>query len=306
MALNPYEFLILVGMAGVRLMVPILFAALGEILIERSGVMNLSIEGMMMLGAFITYFGTDYFQSIPLGLMIALVVGAAVGLCLAIFYVPLRANQAAVGLSFWFLLTGITLYLYRVTYGVLLVPKRIVSLEQVNIPVLHQIPVIGPIFFSQNLLVYVSFLFTIVLGIILTKTTLGLKITATGINPKAAQAQGINVHRLRILCTVVGTMLIALGGGYLATELRVFSDFMIAGRGWIAIGVAIFSGWSPYKAIGGAFLFGVVDSLQLQLQVLFPGWPYQILMMMPFIVTIGTLALISRKVVYPSALGTPF
>ena len=306
MKLEIYPFLILVGMAGMRLMVPVLFAALGEIITERSGVFNLSIEGVMLIGAFVMYLGTEYFNNMLFGAAFTLLAGLMIGSILAFFYVTLRANQAAVGLSFWFLLIGITSYLHRLIFGVLLVPIPITPLSPINIPILQEIPLIGPIVFNQNIMVYAAIIITVIVGIILTKTTMGLKIKSAGINPLAVQAQGINVRRLRFLSVMFGTMMIALGGGYMAIELGVFDDRMIAGRGWMAIGVTVFSGWSAYKALGGAFLFGVVDALQIQLQVLFPGWPYQILMMLPFIVTIVVLALTSRKVVYPSALGIPF
>ncbi|MEM3653424.1 MAG: ABC transporter permease, partial [Candidatus Bathyarchaeia archaeon] len=289
-------FLISLAAAGIRMATPLLLAALGEIIAERAGIMNLSLEGIMTAGAFASYALTFMTGNILYGLIFAAIAGVIFGVIMAYASITLRTNQAIVGLGLWLLGLGVIHFLFRATFGVLTVPYTVPQLKSIPIPILSQIPIFGEILFKQNILVYIAFVLVPIVYIILFKTTLGLKIRSVGENPRAADTLGINVFTLRYICTIVGAALAGLGGAYLALELGFFREYMVSGRGWIAIALVIFSGWEPFKALIGSILFGIIDALQIRVQALQIPIPYQILQMFPFIATFIALIIISKKI----------
>ena len=301
-------FLIALVTAGIRMATPLTLAALGEVFAERSGILNLGIEGIMTAAAFSAYVITLYTGSVSTGVLFGMIVGAGFGLFMALLSITLCCNQVVSGLGLYLAGMGITGLLFLGSFGAVAVPERIPVLQSINIPLLSEIPVLGPIVFSQNLLVYLTFILAIICEITLFKTTAGLKIRAVGEYPHAADALGINVYRVRYLCTIFGGMTAGLAGAYLSLEMGFFREYMVAGRGWIAIAIVIFSGWRPFRALLGALLFGMVDGLQMRLGALgYFTMEYQFLRMLPYIAVIVALISIStKKVRGPAALGVPF
>jgi len=244
--------------ASLPLTMPILFASVGEVYAEKSGVLNMGIEGVMGLSALVSLWVTFSTGSYLLGLVTAIIAGAAVGILHSFATVRIGINQLIAGLVIYGLAGGIADFAYRIltehSFPV------VHPLQPVSIPTLSTLPILGPILFSQNILVYASFAVALILGLILYRTTWGLKIRAVGENPEAADAAGINVNLVRHLCVILGASLAGVAGaslviGYLG--LYNAGDTLVAGRGWIAIVVVIFARWSPYKAIAGSWLFGL-------------------------------------------------
>ena len=248
--------------ASLPLTMPILYASTGEVLAERSGVLNMGIEGVMSLSAFVSLWVTFSTRSYLYGLLAGIAAGVVMGLLHSFVTVRMGVNQLIAGLMIYFLA------LYTGDFSYVIVTKtsylHVRPISPVHIPVLSNLQVVGPILFSQNILVYASFAVAIVAGLVMYRTTWGLKIRAVGENPEASDAAGINVNLVRYLCVIVGSALAGIGGaslvlGYLG--LYATGDTLVAGRGWIAIVVVIFAGWSPNKAIAGAWLFGLGYSI---------------------------------------------
>lgn len=280
------------------LTMPILFASIGEVYAERSGVLNMGIEGVMSLAAFVSLWVTFETGSYVYGIVAAIAAGAAMGILHSFATVRVGINQLITGLLLYTLAGGIADFAYRIVTA-------------------HSFPVVTPlqpILFGQNILVYVSFATAIILGFVLYRTTWGLEIRAVGENPEAADAAGINVNRVRHLCVLLGTVLAAVGGaslviGYLG--LYNAGDTLVAGRGWIAIVVVIFAGWNPYKAIAGSWLFGLGYSIAATFigsgvfSSLGPGAGY-FLLAIPYIIAIVFILIFHRGTKPPSSLTVPY
>ena len=270
--------------------------------------LNLGIEGIMLMGAF-TGFAVAYFTgNIWLGVLAVLLVCALLGLLMSFMSVTLGADQVISGLAITLLGTGLGFFLFRMLFGVRTTLPYIEGFRTVSIPILSEIPILGPALFQQYALVYIVLLIVPISAIVLFRTTLGLKITAVGENPRAADTAGINVYRIRYLCVIIGAILAGLGGAFLSlVQFHTFLSGMTAGRGFIAIALVIFSRWNPYLALGGALLFGGVDALQMRLQAsgLFP-LPSQFALMFPYLLTLIILIVVGRKVKGPASLCTPY
>lgn len=244
---------------------PILYAAVGEVYAEKSGVLNMGIEGVMSLSAFVSLWVTFYTGSYLYGLVAGVAAGTGMGLLHAFVTVKVGVNQLIAGLMIYFLAYSAG------DFGYAIVTKttylHVKPIPPMNLPLLGGIPVVGPILFAQNPLVYLSFAVALIAGLVMYKTTWGLKVMAVGENPEASDAAGINVNLVRDLCVIIGASLAGLAGaslvlGYLG--LYATGDTLVAGRGWIAIVVVIFARWSPYRAIAGAWVFGVGYSIAAQ------------------------------------------
>lgn len=302
--------------ASLPLSMPILYAAVGEVYAERAGVLNMGIEGVMTLAAFVSLYTTFLTGSYLLGLLAAVATGVALGLLHSFACVKVGVNQLIVGLLVYTIGGGIADFAYRhvTSFSFPLVKP----LPAIVIPVvgtyLANIPYVGPILFQQNVLVYLSFAFAIVMGLLLYKTTWGLKIRSVGENPEAADAAGINVNLTRHLCVMLGAAFAGLGGaaitlGYLG--LYNTGDTIIAGRGWIAIVVVIFARWSPYRAILGSWIFGLGYALSATLigsggglSVLTSN-PY-FLLMLPYVFALVVILIFHRGTKPPSSLTVPY
>jgi len=290
--------------SGIRLATPYLYASLGETFSQRSGVLNLGVEGQMLLGAFAAFYVALETGSLWGGVLAAILVGAVLGLAMAFVTINLHAAQGISGIGFYLFGLGMSNLLFQKMIGTV---ETVQGFPKIYIPVLSDIPGIGEIFFSQNILVYIAFFLVPVAWFVLNKTTLGLKIRAVGENPVAADSLGVSVIRVRYFTVTLGGIMSALGGASLSIALlNVFQQNMTSGLGFIAVALVYFGGWRPWGVLGGALLFSMVNSLQLWIQVLGIPIPSEIALMMPYILTILVLAVSISKVRGPSALSKPF
>ena len=221
--------------------------------------------------------------------------------------ITVRANQVIAGIGLNILGAGLAAYIYRVIFGIRSLPAQIDSFKQLNIPLLSDLPVIGPIFFQNNILVYIAFLLVPLTWFVLEKTTFGLKIKAVGEHPRAADSKGISVYRIRYSAVLIGGAYAGMGGAFMTIAyLNSFTESVIGGRGFIAVAVVIFARFMPGRAMWGALLFGLASALQLRLQALGVAIPSQLLLMLPYVATIIALIFASKKVEFPSAYTLPY
>ena len=287
---------------------PLLLATVGEIYSERSGVLNLGLEGIMIMGALTAFLVSFRTGDVALAIVAAAIVGALMSLIHAFVSITLKANQIVSGLAISIFGLGVSGFL-----GKPLIGQIATKLQPTPIPLLQDIPVLGPILFSGDVLIYFSIIVSLVLWFVLFRTKFGLNIRSVGENPSMADSLGVNVDLTRYVCVLVGGVLGGLGGAYLSIVYTpLWIEGMTAGRGWIAIALTIFAVWNPLRAILGAYLFGGVMALQFRLQAIGIGTETpQLLLMLPYFVTIGTLVLMSsttlkKRVGVPAALGTPY
>ncbi|QAA34284.1 ABC transporter permease [Clostridium manihotivorum] len=273
---------------------PLLLATLGEILTEKVGNLNLGVEGMMLLGA-VMGFIVGYSTGSPyLALLAAIVAGGFGGFIFGALTVTLRANQVVTGLTLTIFGTGMSSLLGQKVVGQV-VPEGIKNFfAPMPIPLLSKIPYIGPILFTQDIFVYISYLLAIVIGIYIYNTKAGLNLRAVGENPASADAVSINVGLYKYINIVLGGALAGLGGAYLSlVYVPAWQENIVAGRGWIAVALVIFAAWNPYKAILGAYLFGGLDIIGFRLGKVAINQYF--LSMLPYLVTIVVLVFVSAK-----------
>ncbi|MBT9135647.1 MAG: hypothetical protein DDT34_00707 [Firmicutes bacterium] len=300
-----YTFYVAILTAAITAGTPLLYAALGELLAERAGVLNLGVEGMMLVGAVAGFMTTAATANPWLGVASAMLAGGALAVVHAFLSITMRANQVVAGLALTIFGTGISSLVGRRFIGVPL-PA---TFSGIPIPFLSELPIIGTVFFRHDPLVYLTYLLVPLFWVFLYWTRVGQNVVAVGEDPAAADAVGINVNLVRYICVTIGGMLAGLAGAYLTLALApVWLDGMTAGRGWIAIALVIFATWNPLRAMFGAYLFGGVAALGFRIQIL--GWPISpfFLQMMPYIFTILVLIFVtyqgrSRKLGAPAALG---
>lgn len=309
-----WSFLVAWSTAGIRLAVPVLLAVLGEIMTERSGVMNLGLEGVMLVGAMVGFFVAHSIEhTIHLsdlaawaGLAAGLFAGAVMGLFMAVLTISLRADQVIAGVTLVLLGQGLTSYLYRQQVASL--GSRVTGLAPLSIPVLSKIPVVGDILFNHNPLVYAAAGLTLLCWFFLFRTNWGLEVRAVGENPLAAATSGLNVERIRYQCVLIGSAMAGLGGAVLTVvQLNLFTEGITAGRGWIALALVFFSRWQPLWGLIGALLFGFADALQFRIQAMgLKELPYEFLLMLPYVLTLFVLLWGNGRNATPAALGTPY
>lgn len=291
----------------IRLAVPLIFASLGEVVAQRSGILNLGLEGVMLVGSFIGFVAANVSGQLWLGVLAGMLSGLIIALVTAVFDVTLGADQTIVGIMVVIAAGGFVTYLNTVIYGGSYISPTIEGFQPVPIPWLVDIPVIGETFFDQNILVYLAFLSVPLIAVGLSKTTWGLRLRGVGEDPLAAEAMGVSVLRVRYLALLFGGLMAGLGGAFLTLGyLGTFNDNITAGRGWIAIALVYFGQWNPYRVLAGALLFGGVNALQLRLQAQGADLPFQFMLMLPYLLTILVLLGISRKGRGPAALCVPY
>ncbi len=302
------EILVPILTAAVRSGTPILYATLGEIVTEKGGVLNLGLEGIMLLGAYAGFAVSYSTGNAWLGIAAAFFVGALLGLVHAFICVTLKGNQVVSGLAMTMFGTGASSLLGRNFVGF-----TIPGLNRIPVPILSDIPIVGPVLFNHDALVYCSYALVFFLCWFFASTRQGLYLRATGDNPRAADAMGISVAKTRYFYTMVGAGIVAVGGAYMSVAYtKMWAEHMTAGRGWIAVALVIFAIWNPARAAFGAYLFGGVEAFQLRLQAAGTTIPAPVLMMLPYLMTIGVLLFISIKkgkgIVFgaPASLGLPF
>ena len=312
--MNELNFIPLIALS-IRASTAIIFATLGEIFTERSGIMNLGIEGIMSVGAVSGFVAAYYSHSVWIGVVFAAIAGGMFAYIHAVLCNTFRVNQTVSGLALAITGVGLANLIGQRAglNGTSLVGQVGPQFGIVPIPILHQIPVIGPIIFTQDMLVYCMFFLTVLCSYLLYKTTLGLRLRAVGESPRTADSLGINVERLRYIYTVIGGMLMGLGGAHITLFYSPgWSDNMIAGRGWIAVALVIFAMWDPIRAFFGSLLFGGVTAIQYYLQSANSGIPASFLAMLPYISTVIVLTFVTaweglrKRVGAPSALGKPY
>ena len=287
---------------------PVLYAALGELVCERSGVLNLGVEGMMLVGAVSGFLTAVRTGSLAAGVLAALITGGLKGLIHAFMTITLKVNQVVSGLALTLFGTGLSGYLGKSMIGVPLP----VTFGQAPIPGLSSIPVIGTILFKHDLLVYLTYVVVPVLWFYLYRTRPGLHLRSVGESPETADALGVNVFAIRYASVTAGGMLAGLGGANLSLAYAPsWLENMTAGRGWIAVALVIFAVWDPFRAMLGAYLFGGIDALGFRIQVLGARIPSFFLKMMPYVFTIVVLIIVTatasrRSSRAPEALGLPY
>lgn len=293
--------------ATMRMSTPIIFATLGEILAERSGVLNLGIEGTMLMGAMTGFLVTFTSGSLWAGVVAAALVGMILSLLMAFLSVHLGLSQHVSGLGITLFSTGLAMFIYRLYFGSPIVPPIVEPFRQVTIPFLSKIPVIGPSLFNQYMLTYLAWLLIPAISILLYKTKIGLKIRTVGENPFAADTVGVNVNLTRTLSLVAGGALIGIGGAFLTlAHQNMFLIDVVGGRGWVSIAMVIFGNWDPLRGAAGAVIFGFLDGLQLRLQGLGIQIPFHVFLMIPYIITIVALVSVSRRAAVPAGLLKPY
>lgn len=292
--------------AGMRLAIPIMLAAIGGIYNERAGLSNIGMEGFMIIGSLFGFVIAHSTGSIAFSIFAVLIIGALLGLIMGYFEIALKVNQVVFGISLNLFCVGLTGFLYRVLYGVGNSP-RIDPLPAINIPLLSQIPVIGPVFFRQTILSYITYVIVIITAVIFKKSAWGLNIIACGENPEAAETLGVDVIRTRYIAIMLSGMLCTLGGAFLSTaSTGLFVNNMTAGRGYIALAILVIGRWSPWGVFGAALLFGAADALQLRTQLFSFEIPYQFLVMLPYLLCMIVMIIFSKTSSAPAALGEPY
>jgi simple sugar transport system permease protein len=307
---------IFVGIAhsGIRLATPYLYASIGEMFSQRSGVLNLGVEGMMLMGAFSGFYAAFTTGNLWIGLLTAAAVGALMGLAMAFISVTLQAEQGISGIGLFLFGLGASSLLFKVLLGTV---EGVDGFSELHFCLsglgsasdfcLSQIPVFGEIFLGHSIMVYAAFALVPVAWWVLNKTTWGLRVKAVGQNPEAADTLGVNVVRVRYVTVTLGGLLAGIAGASLSISLlNIFQEAMTNGQGFIAVALVYFGSWTPFGVLAGAMLFSLVNALQLWVQVLGLNIPSDVAVMLPYLLTIIVLAFPFRRAMQPAALTKPY
>lgn len=298
---------VLAGM--IRMATPILLAALGELIAERAGVLNLSVEGAMLTGALTGFLVAHGSGSLWLGTLSAVLAGAALGVFVGLLAAQLRVDQILVGLALNLLAVGGTSFAYRLAFKDVGVknPSTVATFEPLKIPWLSEIPVVGEVLFSQHLLTYAALLLVPATYWFLYRTKSGLELRGIGDSPRAVDMRGVDIARRQVLAVTFGGAMAGLGGAFLTLAASgIFVPEMSAGRGWIAIALVMFGNWRPQWILFGALFFGLIDSVQLSLQAVGVKLAHEFLLALPYLLTIVALVLNRGRSQAPLMLGIPY
>ncbi len=294
--------------AAIRIASPLIFATMGELICERAGVLNLGIEGIMTAGAFAGWITVYAGGDLWFGVCVAALTGVMLGALHGFMTVPLGLSQHVTGIGITLLATSLTYFTYRIVLPEVTSPPKIEPFQPLPIPGLSDLPLVGPALFNQTPMTYLAFVTVALVAWVLYRTPLGVALRAVGENPSAVEAQGISVTAMRMGAVMAGSALMAVGGAFLT--MSAFNSFffeMINGRGWICIALVVFGSWRPGKALLGALLFAAFDAYQVRLQQVTGGVvPYQIFLMMPYVLSILALIVVARRASYPKALMIPY
>ncbi len=304
--MNPINVGVIAGIltSAIRLATPYLYAAIGEAIGQSAGVVNLGVDGIMLISAFGAFYTVLVTGNLWLGLLVAILIGLVMGLLMSLISVTFKAEQGISGIGLYMFGLGLSSVLFKTMIGTV---KTVPGFEAVKIPLLGDIPLVGEIFFNHSVLVYGAFLLVPLAWWLLEKTTWGLKIRSVGQNPAAADSLGVNVDRVRYASVCIGSMLAGVAGASLSISLlNLFQDNLTAGMGFIAVALVYFGGWRPVGILGGALLFSTVNAFQLWMQVLGVKIPADVAVMLPYILTIVALAITISMARQPAALNKPF
>ena len=300
-------FLTALFSSGVRQSIPLIYGSVGDTVSERSGVMGISLEGEMLFGAFFAYLFALRSGSLWVGVLMGAVAGMLSSLIVAVWSVLFRQDQSIVGIMFNILATGFTNFLNRMIFGTSNANISIDTFQPIAIPGLSKIPVVGEIFFNQDILAYLSVVLAAAVFFVLRRTKLGLQLGAVGENPRAAQAAGIPVYRVRVLSYMFCGFAAGVAGASLTlSTVGTFTEAISAGRGFICLAIVILSRWNPLTALVASFGFGSSQALQIRLQVQGSALPYQVFVALPYLITVLVLALAGHNIRAPRELGVPF
>lgn len=301
------SILVSVAAATIRIATPLLLAALGELVAERSGVYNMGLEGMMLMGAFTGYLAAFESGSLWVGVAAAGLTGAMMALIFAILVITLKVEQIVTGLAINLLGAGLSTYWLRSAFAGDGQTPTIPFFANVPIPFLSDIPVLGPILFDQKLLTYLAFLLVPVVWFFLFRTRYGLIVRCAGDNPKALDVKGVQVAPIQYAAVVFGGLMAGLGGAFLSVGSAArFVPDMTNGRGWLAIIIVIAGLWRPYSILAATLVFSFLDALQLQIQGVGIAIPYQLMLMMPYVAAIVALMIRRSRANAPAMLGVPY
>ena len=291
--------------SGIRLATPFLLSSLGETIGQRSGVLNLGVEGVMLIGAYAAYITALRTGSVSAGVLAAIGAGAVMGMVYAFITVVMHATQGISGIGIFLFGLGFTDLLFRQQVGT---PVPIDGLRGLDMGALSDLPIVGELLFSHNMLTYVAFALVPVVWFAMNRTTFGLNVRAVGETPEAADTLGVRVNVVRTQAIIIGNVMAGLAGGTLALDVGIFQQNLTSGQGFIAVALVYFGAWRSSGVMAGALLFGVVSSTVLQLKTLgiIVGANSTIAAMAPAILTIVVLVLVSRRIGAPSALTVPF
>jgi len=287
---------------------PLLFGSLSEVIAERSGVMVTAIEGIFLIGAWGGFVGTYVSGSYTIGMIVAMISGIIVAAIYGIVAIFMKQHQVVTGTALNILVAGFCTYFQRVLFGVPTSPLKITPLPKLPIPLLSDIPVLGPIFFQQNILTYIVYLVIPISYFVLYKTSLGLTIRSTGENPEAVDVAGINVNKVRFSVVLFAGLMGGLAGAFYSVGyLGMFSANIIGGRGWIAFAICFLGNWHPIGAVIGTLIFGFTEAIAIYMQSIGGGgyFPNELFIALPYILTI--VLTVSRKTFnVPAQLGISY
>ncbi len=293
--------------ATLRMATPLIYAGIGETFSEKAGVINIGLEGYMLIGAFTAYATVFYTNNLFLAIVFAALVTALFGVIFAYLTITIKANQVIIGTVLNMIGLGVSGYLYRILFAQTQKAQAVRTFQQVPIPVLKDIPLLGSTLFNQNVLVYGTYLLVPLAAIVLYKTSLGLVLRGTGEHPHAVESLGIRVVHIRYGAVIFAAILAGIGGAYLpVAHANQFVENMTAGRGYIALAMVAFGQWNPVYVWLAGLLFGSTFALQLRLQAGQTIIPYQFLQILPYVVTFIALVISHGHSSQPKAMGVPF
>ena len=294
--------------ASLRIATPLIFGVLGALICEKSGVLNLGIEGIFVVGAMSGWMAVWLGAGLWGGVLVAALAGGFFGLIHAILTVPLGLSQHVSGLGVTLFATSVSYFSYRTALPTVTSPPRIEPFRALDIPLLSDLPFFGPVLFQQTALTWLALFMVGLVWYVMNRTALGVAVKAVGDNPNSVDAQGLSVYALRMGAVVAGSALMALGGAFLTmSAFDAFFFGMVNGRGWVCIALVIFASWRPGKALLGALLFGAFDALQVRLQTEVGALvPSQVFLAAPYVLSIFALVIAARSADYPRALLTPW
>ncbi len=291
--------------SGIRLTIPFLLASLGETLSQRSGVLNLGVDGIMLLGAFGAYYTALQTGNVWLAVLVGAAVGMVMGLITAVVSVTLKAEQGISGIGVYLFGLGMSDVLFQKLVGT---PVPVPSFPTVEIPVLATIPLLGKMLFRANLMVYLALVLVPLVAFVLNRTTYGTKVKAVGENPAAADSLGVSVARIRYSTVITGSTLAGLAGAALAIQLGIFQQNLTSGQGFIAVALVYFGAWRPFGVLAGSLLYGMVAAIVLSWKTLgiIPQSASDLAAMAPAVLTVVALVVVARRFRQPAALAKPY
>lgn len=293
--------------SDIRTATPLILAGLGIVFSERSGIVNIGAEGMMLVGAFMGVMVSFYTSSALYGALAAMFSGGVIALLFAFICITLRANQIIAGTAINIFASGFTITLNRLVFGLSTSVNIIQSYQPVPVPGLSSIPILGESFFQQTYVGYLTFLLVPLSWFVMQKTMTGLRVRSVGENPKACSTLGIHVIRIRYLCTFYSGLLCGLAGSFISMGLlSAFTEDMVAGRGFIVIAAVVFGNYTPVGVMLASLLFGAASALQYRLMAINSSVPYQFWTMIPYFITVVALCAYKTKSNQPAASGRPF